>query len=310
MMILRPSHIDAWLSCGRKFYYQYVLGLVSLTGAANLYFGTSLHLGIEIYLRTGDIVKAKEVFSEKWCELTTGNIVEYPQHFDRGTLLDTGVALLDSFANWWDGSGFSIAKLKSGELAIERRLSVRVSNSIILSGTPDVIAIKNQLMGPLDWKSVRTQHSEIYSELSDQLTAYRLLLSSNRHLLEKPLTPIGFQSFIDLQKKKVPEPLKNKPGQFAKNAVFPSVFPPIVSISDRSGLIAEYIEKVQWVGSNITNGVYFRESGKAFNTPCNGCDYAKHCSTGCDEKLITSKYNSFKLDSPVRNYEEIPAIAL
>lgn len=307
MMIVRPSQVDAWLTCGRKFYYQYVMGLLSNTGAANLYFGTSLHHGIEVFLKTYSVNDSLTAFVDKWNEYTRENIIEYPQPFCRDSLRKTGLALIENFHAWWPSSNFSIVNMKDGSPAIERRLKVRISEDVVLSGTPDLIATDGIGVGPLDWKSVKTQHTQTFADLSDQLTAYDLLLTANRDLFDLSDKPIAFAAFIDLQKKKVPEPLKKDPTKYAKNAVFPGVFPPIISRTNRQEFVNEYIQKVQWVADNIRAGNFFRVSGKAFNSPCNSCDYSKHCVNGSIEGLTRSK-SRFKVDCIAKDIDDIPYV--
>src|SRR5690554_6966243 len=116
MLILRPSHVDCYLTCGRQFYYRYVLGVVSLTGAANLFFGTCIHHAIEAFLKK-TAPDPEEVFVRKWLSLTERNTVEYPSPFNRESLTETGRYLIRSFMAWWPGTGFQPVRLTNGEIA-------------------------------------------------------------------------------------------------------------------------------------------------------------------------------------------------
>ncbi|MEA3410077.1 MAG: PD-(D/E)XK nuclease family protein [Pseudomonadota bacterium] len=205
-MRLSPSRILCYEECPRQYHYKYLARLEREVRSANLVFGTTVHASCESILRAqakGESFDAAGWFRRAWAGITAREEIEYTSRMGPDDLAATGEALCARFLGAWRAGGLTPLIDADGEPAVERSLSVEIAEEIVLSGRIDVVAM-NAVgdAGPLDLKTPATESLEGFERVSDQLTAYDILVDGNREALG--LARVGLNGFMEGIKRKVP----------------------------------------------------------------------------------------------------------
>ena len=118
----------------------------------------------------------------------------------------------------------------------------------------------NAEFGVVDIKTAAMAHTALYSERSDQLTGYQLLVDASSEELGVP--PVEKLGFFDLVKRKQPKIEAVMVGRRSEK------------------VLEEFVQKLFWLGEDIKRKRFPRASRHAFNSPCLACDYARLCVYG------------------------------
>lgn len=281
-MRLSASQVVAKDNCARMHWYQSVAKVKPRYVSANFVFGRCLDRATRDYLiaiATGaslpDPVATFQVLWQR--ERQTTPIVyaatQTPEVFER-----MGSDLLRQLPGAWDQTGFQVALDQESRPLVDVRLSMELGSmhgvDLAYDGVIDVMVYdRDGDLGVLDVKSSQASHTELYTRRSDQLTSYQMLIDANAEQLGLPrLEKLGFWDFLK-----------------RKNS---SVIEAPVLVARRSPLeISEYREKVFWMADDIRRRRFPKSSRMQFNTPCELCDFSKHCVDGDEEDLLFPSKN-------------------
>jgi len=269
---LSPSKILKYEDCPRAYYYQYVERLRALATSSNLVFGTVAHKVLELFLQAwyaGQSFDPKVAFEERWEIATADQAIEYSSRFDSSDLFLTGAALCSQIPEAWERSGLMLVADEKGPI-LERTLEVRIGD-VVLVCKPDLLVMDSYgAVGPLDFKTPASASSEEFALLSDQLTAYQVVVDANRERLgTDPVEKTGFW-----------EGLKRK-----VTGKGPELRDPLMVPRRSPEDLLEFEQKVQAIGKDIAEERFFRRSRMAHNSPCDMCEYRLLCTEGSMEGL-------------------------
>jgi hypothetical protein len=286
---IRPSGILKFEDCPYAYHLQYVLGWRKEAVSANLVFGTAVHEAITSWLmdcamgRDEQDVEPVERFRVAW-EREVSNSerspVEFSSRFTPQEMLETGEAITREFPAVWRKMEFIPLFDEDGPL-IERRFEVEIAEGVVLTGQPDFVGMR-PTGGTviIDFKTPSSESSEDFALLSDQLTAYQILVEASVEYYGS--LRLGF---MDLLKKKVP---KNGRG------VGPQVREPNLVPRRDKARVLEFQQKVQWIAEDIQRGRTPRTPRMAWNSPCDMCDFRGLCSKGSIDGLVDAKGQPIK----------------
>jgi len=267
-LFLRPSGVLSYENCGYSYYLQYVLQIRTTTTSHSLAFGTAGHKGALPYVAAhalGETVDTVALFREAWTEQLDNNVVQFSTH-SVDELTAIGVKLAQSFPAVWDRSGMR-AVVVAGRPLVENRLRLPLGENVVLTGEPDIIAtsIEDPGMGLIipDVKFASGESFDGFANISDQLTAYNLLVHFRRNLLGLEGTPIAKVGFC--------EGLKKKDATWAEPQLAPAR-------TERE--MGEYVAKVQMTAALMRKGYFPKRSASGYNTPCAMCDFRNLCLKG------------------------------
>ena len=266
-LYLRPTSVLTYRSCGYQYYLQYVLRIRSVSLAHSLAFGGAMHKGVLPYVYAhayGDKVDTVALFEQAWKEVLDNNIIQFSSthHSD---LTAIGRELARTFPEYWDKTGLIAVKV-NGKALVENRLRLDIGDNVILSGEPDIVAtrIKDPLQRLIipDAKVPKSKAFDGFADVSDQLTAYNLLVHFARKKLGIEGREIGEVGFVEGLKQ------KTKP-----RWVQPQLAP-----ARSEQVMGEYLAKLKTTAGMIRRGHFQKESGHAFNSPCRLCDLRSLCT--------------------------------
>lgn len=288
MMYIRPSHLVCYDTCPRMYYYRYIAQIKPDVTSANLPFGTAVHEAATGYVlslfeknSSFDPVKA---FEEKFQKSLESEGMEFSSLWDADSMMATGRVLADRFASAWDSSGF-IPLFDEKGAVIERRFQLQISESIILSGQPDIVFMNSDAQtGVLDVKTAAQAYSETFLYAAEQLTDYQILLEGHSESLGLGEEGIEQLGFMELLKKKIPAAKKDQ----LNPEKGPQVLAPKVINSRSPAQKAERIEKIKNIVSDIRKARFERRPLMAYNSPCELCDFKDYCLKGIKDGLIFS----------------------
>jgi len=274
-MKLRPSHINKYDDCPRAYYLQYVLGLKSIATSANLIFGTVVHSAITQWLTAlakGQDFDLVAAFTHDWTVAREKTVIAYNSLVNGDDLAATGQALVSAFPQVWREAQLVPLITEDGPI-IERTFEAHLGGGLILTGTPDIVAMN--LMGEVvvvDAKTPSNPSQAGFEDKAEQLTAYQILLEANRQSLR--IDNVAGAGFMELVKRKVTPKGKG-----------PQVLPPLIGRSRSEKEKAEYRQKVIWIAEDIQRGRFPKRPRMAYNTPCDLCEFDNLCSNGSMEGL-------------------------
>ena len=275
---VRPSQVLGFDECPFASYLQYVVGIKSASTSANLIFGTAIHYAIAKYIQalaTGLPFDLEKAFLFKWKEQTEELEVQYNSTFTPEDLVETGKRLCSLFPAAWTQTGLEPLVDKDGPL-IERRLKVEILPDVILSAEPDFVGVdQNGDIVVLDFKTPATPASEDFALMSDQLTAYQIVVETHGKALG--VDKVAKVGFMDLIKKKIPK---------TNRGTGPEIHQPTWAPGRTREEAGRYQQKVGWIAEDMRQGRYPKRPRMAFNSPCAMCDYAAFCIKGEKEGLI------------------------
>ena len=266
---LSATQVIAADDCPRKYRYRYIDGLQPITTPANLAFGTAIDEAIREYLNSlaagTEPTSPEQRFLELWSRAREKAQIEYPATKSPEDFRAMGAAMMRALDAGWRETGWTVATDKDGAPLTDRFLSVdlgvRDGVPVVYRGKIDVaVYTADAEFAVPDIKTAAMPHTAMYSEQSDQLTGYQLLVEANAEALGVP--PVEKLGFFDLVKRKTPK----------IQAVL------VDRRSDEQ--LEEFRQKLFWMGEDIKRGRFPRASRHAFNSPCLMCDYARLCTYG------------------------------
>lgn len=167
---LRPTGIQTFLGCPRKFFYQEIERVPRLTSAA-LAIGTGFHRASEVLVsalkagkRPKDVLPAAEATLEEQItfERTLGNPDPDDDKFE--TAKDTGIALLRTAAEAIPETWRPVF--------VEETVQAEVAPSVIVSGTTDLVLDDGTIVD-FKTRARKSDPAEVRRDL--QFTAYAVL---------------------------------------------------------------------------------------------------------------------------------------
>jgi len=267
-------------NCMRSVYYRYVLGITQEVKAANLAFGSAIDAACTTYLEAHTmgqpIPDLEEVFSAEWKSETKCE-VDYSSTQTPDKFLSMGRAMVLTFKETWERSGLDVFIMPDGKPALQVKLESQLNSEIGLIGYLDLIAMNDMgLVYVIDIKSAAASYGHEFTEQSDQLTVYQLLMEGNADTLGiDGVDGLGFMCMLK----------KTKPVVEAPHIVTPR----------SSSQLAEFRQKCDWFHQDYINGRFPKSAKHAYNSPCSLCNFKDLCTYGDTEGLIIPKQAQQKL---------------
>jgi hypothetical protein len=277
-LFIRPSQIVKGDECMWAMYLQYIAGIKTRARSANLVFGTIVHEAVTKYLVSlfaGLNFDPEKHFLFKWQEAMETLEIAYNASFGPEDLKATGERLCGDFPKAWDESGL-VPLIDDEGPVLERTLKVEILPGIVLTGTPDIVAMncEAEIVVP-DFKTPASASPEEFFLISDQLTAYQILVEASK--IKFGIERVDGLGYMELLKKKVPKTSRGEG---------PKVLPPAYGPRRSDQAIQAFIQKVGWIAEDINRGRFPKRPRMAYNTPCSLCSFQGMCLKGDTEGLI------------------------
>lgn len=275
---ITPTGLVLYQDCPRAYKHKEVDRLKTKKQSVNLPFGTALHSAFETSiscLHRGVSVNPIEIFKASFETEIAGKEIEYPNHFDKDSTVEMGMKLAERFHEIWPTLGLVPLEDDQGNLLMEKRMEFMLPDNILLVGKMDlpVLDKAGQLI-ILDLKTARSEADPSFLNVSDQLTAYQVLVDGNLEILGNP-GQVSRLGFLEAIKRKV-----SPKGQG------PTVEPPKTIQRRSDEEIAAWIDKVRWTAAQIRAKAFHRTARMAYNSPCDMCDFRLYCHTGKKDDLV------------------------
>jgi len=275
---VRPSGIISYNNCPAQFNYQYILRRKSTEGtSANLVFGTCVHLAIGNYLmattlgREYDPVKG---FQEAWLKAIGAELVVLNKTMNYLDLFRIGTRFSEDFPKVWEESGFQVFCDEAGPV-LERRWKANLGDNVILDGQLDLLAVTpDGELALIDIKCPAGTTSEEFTRNAIQLSYYQKLIEENLGL---KVSKVGYWELI---KRKVPQQkFSKKTGKPLKLVGSgPLVSPEPLIVDARGDLqMKQDLDLARSTGEKIRRKEFYKNSGMAYNTPCDMCEHVASC---------------------------------
>ena len=266
---LSATQVIAADDCRRLHWYRYIERVETTATPANLVFGSAIDEAVRNFLNSlaGGTTPAApdQEFAALWDTARGKEQIQYPATKSPQHFREMGVAMMKTLAEGWNNTGWTVATDTDGAPLTDRFLSAglgtRAGVTVDYRGKIDVaVYTANAEFGVVDIKTAAMAHTALYSERSDQLTGYQLLVDASAEELGVPA--VEKLGFFDLVKRKQPKIEAVMVGRRSEKA------------------LEEFIEKLFWLGEDIKRKRFPRVSRHAFNSPCAMCDYARMCVYG------------------------------
>lgn len=260
-LVLRPTAVLTYETCPELYRLQYHLRIRTPTTSHALAFGKAGHKAVLSYAQAhaqGGEIDPAPVFEQAWTELLDTHVVNFTR-YRPDELLAIGKKLAGDFPAHWQTLGLKVAS-GGGRLLLENRLRARIGDDVVLSGEPDLVTeLPDGNIAIPDVKFPASASFKDFASVSDQLSAYQLLVRVNRPVLglgTKRVTQVGF---IEGVKKTSPA---------WKGSM-------VAAHSDDQ--LGAYVQKLQMTAALIRKGYFPKRSAAAYNSPCAQCDMADLC---------------------------------
>lgn len=277
-LYIRPSQVVKQDECPWAMYLQYIAGIKSQASSANLVFGTIVHEAVTKYLAAkcaGINFDPAKHFLFKWQEATETLEIAYNATFGPEDLKATGEKLCGDFPADWDRSGF-VPLIDDEGPVLERKLQVEVLSGVILTGTPDLVAMNgNGEVAVLDFKTPASPSPEEFFLIADQLTCYQILVEAQK--VKFGIEQVDHLGYVELLKKKIPKTSRGEG---------PKMQPPAYGPRRSDQAINAFIQKLGWMAEDIHRGRFPKRPRMAYNTPCSLCGFQGLCLKGDSEGLV------------------------
>ncbi|MEY2117134.1 PD-(D/E)XK nuclease family protein [Rhodanobacter sp. FW106-PBR-R2A-1-13] len=263
-IVLRPTGVMQFERCAEAYRLSTVLGIRTATTSHALAMGKAGHKSILPFVAAhaaGEAIDPVPLFRQAWQEQLDTHVIRFTKHSAK-ELEEIGSKLTAAFPDVWASSGLT-AVVAKGTVLVENRLRVAIEPGLVLSGEPDIVASRgNQSGGGLaipDAKFASGSAFDGFARVSDQLTAYQLLVRFNAGTLGLADRPVSELGFI--------EGVKNKEPRWTMQ---------FAAARDDTSLGA-YVEKLKMTAALIRKGYFPKRSGNAFESPCGECDFRQLC---------------------------------
>jgi len=254
-MKIRPSDVLKYENCPRQFKFSRDYKPNATPG--NLALGTAVHAAIEVFLK--EEKNPLEGFRNAWDKQLASGPIDFCSK-EESCFRTFGENLANGFSEFWKESGFSPARDAGGNVLMEVRLEAEIAPGVVLSGQPDLVAWNSEArLIVLDFKTACSRANPLFVNISEQLTAYQILL--NAHAERLGLPEIDGLAFLEGLKRKT---MTNVWGIHAS--------PP----RDKEE-VKDYLCKVKRVAKAMQQSEFPRMPRMAWNSPCTLCEFAKGC---------------------------------
>ena len=273
---LRATTVLRYDDCPRSYWYQYVQGIQPAAASANLVFGTAVHNACTGWLKAqaeGRAFDPVTAFLDAWEQTTATRTVAYTSKLGPDDLQAMGEALVRQFPAAWTATGLVPLIGPDGQPLIETRFETDLGPDLILSGSPDVVAMdaEGNIVIP-DLKTASQSATEGFTSVADQLTSYQVLLEAHAEALGiERVHALGFLEF-----------LKRKPN----GRTGPTIQPLVLAPARSAEALAEFRQKLLWLAEDLARGRFPKRPRMAWNSPCSFCDFAGLCQRGDWDGLI------------------------
>jgi len=261
-------------NCMRSVWYRYVLGITTSVKPANLAFGSAIDAACTEYLRThtmGLPIPDLEAFFQKEWESEIDCEVEYSSTQTPEKFLKMGQAMSVQFKKAWEDTGLDVFIMPNGEPALQVKLECNLSPGIDLLGYLDLIAMdSNGSVLVIDLKTAAASYDLEFTEQSDQLTTYQILMEENADTLGiEGVDGLAFMCMLKKTKPVIEQPHIVKP---------------------RTELqLNDFRQKCSWFYKDYKSGRFPKSAKHAYNSPCSLCNFKDLCTYGDDTGLVIPK---------------------
>lgn len=286
---LRPSGILKYEACPRAYQLQYINGWRNRASGSALAFGTAVHEAVTSWIVDTALgnpeqdIAPIERFRVAWKRETSKQILEYSTRFSPSEMMETGEKLTEAFPQKWGQLGYFPLFDDDGPM-VERRLEVEIGDGVVLSGQADFLGMDLQgHVVNIDFKTPVSPASEEFTILSDQLTAYQVLIEAHKDRIG--IERVDKAGFMELLKRKVSKTSRGSG---------PQVLDPMLAPRRDNDTVQEFLQKVLWIAEDIRRGRLHRAPQMAWNSPCDLCDFKGFCTSGSIEGLVDREGRPFK----------------
>lgn len=279
---MSPSQILKQQVCFRALGY-YRARIKPMATPQNLVFGSALHWVIEGYIK--GFISEEDMsrhFKEKFHDLSVGNLISMAKSKSREVSEVIGQQLASSFPAHFKNLGLK-------PVVIEGAFKVQIAPHTFLKMVIDFVGIaEKQIICPdthevlaeigdtviLDWKTAAVKEGRLFARYGIQLTFYwaAVLLACEQWGIRPPKL-CGFASGIKPTMTKVDSKSLDR-----------ATWAPIEWTKRTQSDIDEAFDYARYVAARLRRGEFFRETGAAYNSPCDSqsgrCDYAGLCLEG------------------------------
>jgi hypothetical protein len=269
-MRIYPTHVAAYDRCRRQYWYAYVLRVRSAIDNANLIFGRTVHEVIATFVRAhaaGTAYDAVPAFEHAWQTATREREINYSAAWSGEALLATGRRLVELFVELWPTLNLRPLVDEQGEPLIERKLVMPIAPPLELGGILDFAGLNDAgEIVVIDFKTPAKEVDRDFPLVDDQTLAQQMLVEHHAELLG--IEHVDRTGFMDLVKRKMPT---------RKDAAGPTVERPVLVPRRSEEHMREFRQKLVWMADAIGRGIFPRDPGAAYETPCALCDFKRLC---------------------------------
>jgi hypothetical protein len=269
-MRIYPTHIAAYDRCRRAYWFAHMLRIRSAVQSANLVFGRIIHEIVAAFVRAhaaGSCYDAVLAFELAWRQATSAQEISYSASWSNEALLATGSRLVELFARLWPALDLRPLVDDHGEPMIERKLVMPIAPGLELGAVLDFAGINaGGEIVVIDFKTPGKEADGDFPLVDDQTMAQQLLLEYHAETLG--IERADRTGFMELVKRKMPA---------RKDAIGPTVERPMLVARRGEAQAREFRQKLLWMADAIGRGIFPRDPGAAFESPCGLCDFKRLC---------------------------------
>jgi hypothetical protein len=277
-LYLSPSKIADYETCGYAYARKHIDRWREEVDAHSLAFGGAIDEACDAHIRgliNGNVVDPVEVFDREW-DLALQRSMAFNKTHDENSLRSMGRVLMERFPAAWAATGYSVVVDPQGEPVMQRNLEIELPNRVVLRTKLDLLVnTPHGTIANIDLKTAASRYPEYLTPLSEQLTAYQIAVDA--HAPSLGIAQVDEVGFIEMLKRAVP---KTKRGEG------PTVEAPILAPRRPDAVIAEFLQKVQWIAEDIRRGRFPRRPRMGFNSPCGLCYLRDHCGSADDSGIV------------------------
>jgi len=277
------SHSAAALfqTCPRKYQHRYKDRLASAETSINLGFGGAMDEGASAYIvghALGHYIDPVPIFEEAFEQFCATHIVAYSTKFqNKEEVLAVGRLLLHRFEAKWKQLGYVALLDPQGKPLVQVELKVTLPGNTVFTAIIDVIVMTpDGRVLIVDVKTPSQASSHQFSELSDQLTGYQLVVESHKDRLG--IDHLDGLAFLELIKRPIPK---------SGRGTGPEVLDPVICSVRTKSKLEDFVQSRVWMVDDIRRERFPTRSLDAYNTPCDDtCEFLRLCTTGSKEGLV------------------------
>lgn len=275
------SRIQTVDDCGIKYDLRYNQRLTSVARPFALFYGTVVDRAISAYVFNHALGQSFDVlarFEECFDEEIAKNQITYPQHWDADVAREAGRIHCDKFPDVWEKSNLVAVIDAQGVPVVQRRIIAPLPQNHELEMILDFLVMDTDTgsIGPLDLK---TTSAKLPPESPFGLNSFQLTTQQYGVDYEfgDYLGSVSNVGFMELVKRKPPKSKGKGP------TVEMPEFYPRRNEEQLNDMLRTYV----WRANAIANKQFSRPTNGAFNSPCQSCEFARLCTQGDTQGIIT-----------------------